>query len=144
FGLNLREGLKAKARRENWPITLFEVKVLSTVSYEETPDAWDDRLRDFGRQALPYLHDTLSRAEICAVGWGGTVGAVVSAAEQHGFVEKPTLPTLAASCGSLFEHPGWPNASSCLVERLHRILNGTTPAANHEKPAVYTFAEVPA
>lgn len=137
FGLKLLKGLKETAEKENRKLTLTQVKVVSSVSSETTPEAWSDRLRDFGREAMPYLQDVLAKTEICAVGWGGTVGAVVSAAELEGFDGKMPHPKLASSCGELFDHLGFANASSSLVERLHLLLNG-------KKSADYTFRGVPA
>lgn len=137
FGLKLLKGLQTNAQREHRRIALTQVKVLSTVSYETTSDAWADRLSDFGRQALPYFHDVLLKAKVCALGWGGTVGAIISAAEQEGFSESLPHPTLAATCGELFDYLDFGNASSSLVERLHLLLGG-------KKSAAYTFRGVPA
>lgn len=141
FGLKLLKGFKDKKEKKNLPeyqqVKLTQVKVLSGVSREVSQEAWEKRLEDFGFQALPYLFDLLSKAKVCALGWGATIGAVVSAAEREWLGEKLPHPILVASCGELFDHLGFNNASSSLVERLHLLLNGT-------KSADYTFRGVPA
>jgi DNA-binding transcriptional regulator LsrR (DeoR family) len=137
FGLKLLEGLKSNAQKLSRTLTLIEVEVFPTVSYETTPEAWSDRLLDFGCRASPHLHGVLLKSGVCAMGWGGTLGAIVSAARRDGFGEKPPHPALAATCGELFDHLGFNNASSSLVERLHLLLNG-------KKPNAHTFRGVPA
>jgi DNA-binding transcriptional regulator LsrR (DeoR family) len=120
--LNLHHGLK-----EQGAATLMHVKILAGVSDGTSPEAWSIRLLDFGRQALPHLQQTLSAAKTCGLGWGSTLGALVSGAERHGFTGSVPHPTLVATCGELWDFLSFRDSSSSLVERLHSLIDGRSP-----------------
>lgn len=137
FGLRLLKCFQDQAGMGCSPLTLIEVKVVSSLSLEEAKGCWEDRLTDFGRKSLPYLQEVLAKAECCAVGWGASVAAPIAAAEQYGLAGATSSLTIAATCGELFDYLDFGNSSSRLVERLHVLFKG-------QKGSVYTFRGVPA
>lgn len=132
YGLKLLQRFQSLDRGT----TLIEVEVLPGLSCERTPDAWDDRLQDFGRLSLPHLQTLIAKARRCGVGWGASVAAPIRAAE-HGSVSFGNLGlALFATCGDLFDHLDFENASSSLVERLHKL--------NGKQGTAWTLKGVPA
>ncbi|MFO1500945.1 MAG: hypothetical protein U1G07_21575 [Verrucomicrobiota bacterium] len=136
IGLKLLKGLTDGQKKAGMQ-TLKQVKVIPSISDDTTSEGWGFRLCDFGRQALQEFYAVLSEARIIDIGWGGTVGAIVSAAEREGFPDK-TFPllTLLATCGELFDYLDFSNASSSLVERILVLIKKKQPA--------YTLRGVPA
>jgi DNA-binding transcriptional regulator LsrR (DeoR family) len=107
------------------------LRVFSSEGKDTPTLRWDDRLKEFSRQAAPYVKELLLRPSLCGTSWGLTLHGVISALQDL-LVSAPRMSKpiqmIPLSGELLSEMPSSQIRSrfsaSNLAARLERLLNG--------------------